>query len=126
MRPSPITKYSGIYNADGGAIGEIRYAFGHLFGSAECALCTITHSLVRRKPAWDGMVDRIGVPIVLLHRNEVDERLAGAVRDIALPVVIAHHEDGSVSVALDADELAQLDGSVDDFEQALLAQRRHR
>ena len=118
-----IIGYSGIYNADGGVAGEIRYLFGHLFGSAECSLCDITHSLVRRKPEWDRMVSRMGVPIVVLHRNELDERLEAAVRDLALPVVIAHHSDGSDSVALTADQLRRLGGSVDDFEQALLAQR---
>lgn len=118
-----IIGYSGIYNADGGVTGELRYLLGHVFGSAECSLCDITHSLVRRKPEWDRMVSRMGVPIVVLHRNQLDERLEAAVRDLALPVVIAHRSDGSDSVALTADRLAQLRGSVDDFELALLEQR---
>lgn len=101
-------------------MGEIRYVFGHLFGSADCSLCDITHSPVRRKPEWDRMVARVGLPIVLLHRNELDGALDAAVRGIALPVVVAHHEDGSMSVALHADDLRQLRGSVDEFEQALL------
>ena len=121
---APITGYSGIYNADGGLAGEIRYLLGHLFGSVECSLCDITHSPVRRKPEWDRMVARIGVPLVVLHRNELDERLAAAIRNVALPVVVAHHSDGSTSVALTADQLTQLGGSVNDFEHALLAQRR--
>ncbi|GAA1672382.1 hypothetical protein GCM10009807_15650 [Microbacterium lacus] len=72
---SAIVGYSGIYNADGGVGGEIRYVLGHLFGSAECSLCDITHSPVRRKPEWDRMVARVGLPIVLLHRNELDPAL---------------------------------------------------
>lgn len=125
--PSPagssVVRYSGIYNADGGVVGEIRYVFGHLFGSAECSLCDITHSPVRRKPEWDRMVARVGLPIVLLHRNELDGALAAAVRDIALPAVVAHHADGSTSVALNADDLRQLRGSVGEFERALLTRR---
>lgn len=70
-------------------MGEIRYVFGHLFGSADCSLCDITHSPVRRKPEWDRMVARLGRPIVLLHRNELDGALDAAVRGIALPVVVA-------------------------------------
>lgn len=120
-----ITGYTGIYNADGGLSGEIRYLFGHLFGSAECVLCDITHSLVRRKPEWDRMVARIGVPVVVLHRNELDAHLQAAVRDVTLPVIVAHRSDGSAHVVLTADQLAQLGGSVDEFERALLAQRRH-
>lgn len=120
---SSIARYSGIYNADGGVVGEIRYVFGHLFGSAECSLCDITHSPVRRKPEWDRMVASLGVPIVLLHRNELDDALDAAVRDIELPMVVAHHEDGSASVALNADDLRQLRGSVGEFERALLTRR---
>ncbi|HEX5858010.1 MAG TPA: hypothetical protein VFY91_07870 [Microbacterium sp.] len=118
---SPVDGYTGIYNADGGLLGEARYVIGHLLGTAECALCDITHSPVRRKPDWNRMVARIGIPLVVLHRNELDERLSGAVRQVALPVVLAHHADGSISVALSADELAALDGSVDAFEHALRA-----
>ncbi len=118
-----ITGYTGVYNADGGLAGEIRYLFGHLFGSAQCSLCDISHSLVRRKPEWDRMVTRLGVPVVVLHRNELDARLEATVRDVALPVVFAHRSDGTISVALTADRLAQLGGSVDEFERALLAQR---
>ena len=36
--------YSANYNADGGIVGEVRYVIGHLLGTAECALCDITHS----------------------------------------------------------------------------------
>ena len=60
-----IIAYTGIYNADGGVVGEVRYLFGHLFGSVECWLCDITHSPLRRKPEWDRMVARTGVPMAL-------------------------------------------------------------
>ncbi|MFE7845357.1 hypothetical protein ACFUTX_09230 [Microbacterium sp. NPDC057407] len=118
-----ITRYSGIYNADGGLAGEIRYVFGHLFGSAECALCDITHSPLRRKPEWDRMVRRLSVPLVVMHRNELDEPLRSATRGIPLPVVIAHRADGSMTVALTAELLRGLDGSVAAFERALQASR---
>ncbi|WP_169582232.1 MULTISPECIES: hypothetical protein [Microbacterium] len=118
-----IIRYSGIYNADGGMAGEIRYLFGHLFGTAECSLCDISHSPLRRKPEWDRMVARMSVPLVVLHRNEIDERLRAAVRGVPLPVVIAHHSDESISVALTADQLAEVGGSVERFERALLAER---
>jgi hypothetical protein len=110
----------GIYNADGGVVGEIRYLFGHLFGSAECSLCDITHSTVRRKPEWDRMVARMSVPVVVLHRDELDDGLESAVQGIPLPVVVARRADGSVSVALTADRLSRLGGSVEEFERALV------
>lgn len=119
-----IVRYSGIYNADGGVAGEIRYLFGHLFGTAECALCDISHSPLRRKPEWDRMVARMRVPLVVLHRNEIDERLRAAVQGVPLPVVVAHHSNESISVALTADQLAELGGSVEKFERALLEERQ--
>ncbi|MGC5171993.1 hypothetical protein ACPW96_13060 [Micromonospora sp. DT81.3] len=117
-----IVAYSGIFNADGGLVGEARYVLGHLLGTAECALCDITHSAIRRKPEWDRMVARVGVPVVLLHRNELDERLKAVIRNVRLPVVLAHRADGSTTVALTAEQLAGLGGSVGRFEDALRGQ----
>ncbi len=122
MSPSsPIVSYTGIYNADGGLVGEVRYIVGHLLGTAECALCDITHSPVRRKPEWDRFVARLDVPFAVLHRNELDDELATAIRTDALPIVVAHRADGSVGVVLTAPQLAGLGGSVAEFERALAA-----
>ena len=119
MPPARVTKYTGIYNADGGLVGEARYVIGHLFGAVECALCDITHSPVRRKPEWNRMVARLGVPIEVVHRNELDEKLGAAARQVELPVIFAHRADGSIEVALTAAELAGPGGSVNRLERAL-------
>jgi hypothetical protein len=118
---SLVVSYTGIYNADGGLVGEARYVIGHLFGTAECALCDITHSPVRRKREWDRMVQRLGISVRLLHRNELDASLTGVVQHLTLPVVLAHRADGTVEVALTAERLSAMDGSVDAFESALRA-----
>lgn len=107
-----IQKLVGIYNADGGIIGEVAYIVGHLIGTAECALCDITHSPIRRKPEWDQMVSELGVPFTLLHRNELDERTLQAVENITLPVIVGFHEDGEVREVLSVDELRACAGSV--------------
>jgi len=114
-----ITSYSAVYNADGGVVGEARYVLGHIFGRTECALCDITHSPLRRKPEWDRMIARLPVPLHVLHRNELAPELAALLGGTALPVVIAHRDDGSVSQMLAADELAGLGGSVEAFALAL-------
>lgn len=119
MTDAPIVRYTGIYNADGGFVGEARYVIGHLLGTAECALCDITHSPVRRKPEWDRFVARLGIPFIVLHRNEVDDALAAAIRTETLPLVVAHRADGSITVALTAEQLAAVGGSVAGFEKAL-------
>lgn len=118
MTPT-IVRFTGVYNADGGLVGEARYVIGHLLGTAECALCDITHSPVRRKPEWDRFVARLGVPFTVLHRNELDESLAAAIRGEPLPLVVGHHADGSVSVVLTAEQLGGMGGSVSAFEKAL-------
>jgi hypothetical protein len=114
----------GVYDADGGLVGEARYVVGHLLGLADCALCDITHSPVRRKPAWDRMVARLGVPFPLRHRNEVagDPAVAAAARDAGLPVVLARLTDGAVRPVLDRGALTGLAGSVEAFEALLRAE----
>ena len=114
-----ILRYSAIYNADGGIVGEVRYVIGHLFGTAECALCDITHSPVRRKPEWDRMLARLDAPMTVLHRNEVDPRLLASIGTTQLPAVFAHHPDGTVTVALSAHQLSAMAGAVSAFEAAL-------
>ncbi|WP_309620187.1 hypothetical protein [Salinibacterium sp.] len=115
-----IVSYTAIYNANGGIVGEVRYVIGHLFGTAECALCDITHSPIRRKPEWDRMLQRLGVPMAVLHRNQLDAALIAALGTTPLPAVFAHHPDGSITVALTAGQLRTLGGSVSEFEKALI------
>jgi len=65
------------------------------------------------------MIARLPVPLHVLHRNELAPELAALLGGTALPIVIAHHDDGSVSRMLAADELAGLGGSVEAFALAL-------
>ncbi len=108
----------GVYDADGGLLGEAAYVWGKLRGTRHCALCDITHSPVRRKPAWDAMVARLGVEFELLHLNEMGPDVAEAVRSAGAPVVLAEDESG-LRVLLSAEELDGLDGSVSAFEAAV-------
>ncbi len=107
----------GIYDADGGVLGELRYVLGHLRGTAECALCDITHSPIRRKRAWDRMVADLDVELV--HRNELPEWARAAVADLPLPVVLARRNDDSARVVLDRQALAACAGSIDAFRDRL-------
>ncbi len=113
-----ITELIGVYHADGGVVGEAKYVIGKMLGTAHCALCDITHSPVRRKPAWDSMVARIGVPFTLLHLNELSDEIARVVAGAGSPVVLQRTNEG-VSVLLGADSLETLGGSVETFEKAL-------
>ncbi len=115
MTGSPVALV-GVYDADGGVAGELRYVIGHLLGTAHCSLCDITHSAVRRKPAWDRMIARLGVPVVLLHRNETPAHLAAAVAEAGAPCVLVELDDGTVTPLLRPRDLETLGGSVDAFE----------
>ncbi len=114
----------GVYDADGGLLGEAAYVWGKLRGTRHCALCDITHSAVRRRPAWDAMVARLGVSFELLHLNELSAELVDAVRTAGAPVVLVE-DDAGLRVLFTGDELDTLGGSVAAFETAL-AQRLDR
>jgi hypothetical protein len=117
-------KLIGVYRADGGFVGELKYVFGHLIGIADCKLCDITHSPIRKKPSWTMMTNRIkskyGLDFELVHRNERSEIVAKSTTGRE-PCVMAEYSDGSVTVLLDAFDLKTLDGSVPKFEKLLEA-----
>jgi len=122
--PTAIRELVGVYDADGGVTGELRYVVGHLLGRAECALCDITHGTVRRKPGWDAMVGGLGVPFTLVHRNERPPEIAAATGDV-LPCVVAV-TDTAIVLLLDRDDLAACSGDVATFEAALTGAMRAR
>jgi alkylhydroperoxidase family enzyme len=114
-----VDRILGVYNADGGLGGELRYIIGHLLGTVHCALCDITHSPFRRKREWDDLVAELGVVVDLRHLNELDEREQAAVGGNA-PVVLIEC-DGMFETLLDAEQLELLDSSVAEFGAAVRA-----
>lgn len=116
-----VQRYVGVYDADGGIVGELRYVVGHLLGTAECALCDITHSPVRRKRSWDAMVARLDAPFDLRHRNELNDVEQRALAGVTLPVVVAELADGTWTTLLDVEALRACDGDMDGFAARLSA-----
>jgi hypothetical protein len=112
MTASPV-RYLGIYDADGGLAGELRYVIGHLLGTIQCALCDITHSPVRRKPAWDRMVAELGIPFDLRHRNELTAIERAATATMGLPVVAAEFAGDRYTQVLDTAALTACEGDPD-------------
>lgn len=108
-----VDRILGVYNANGGLVGEVRYIVGHLLGTTSCALCDITHSPIRRKREWDDLVAELGIPVDLRHLNELDERESAAVGEQA-PIVLVER-NGMLEPLLDAAQLDALDGSVSAF-----------
>lgn len=114
-----VIELIGVYNADGGLIGEARYLIGSLRGRTHCALCDITHSPVRRKKQWDEMAKGLGVPFALDHLNDMPRDVGALVSDHGAPLVAARLAAGAVQLLLAAPQLETLDGSVTEFEVAL-------
>ena len=114
--PRTVTRLIGVYDADGGVAGELRYVVGHLLGRAECSLCDITHGRLRRKAEFDDLRDRIGVPFDVVHRNERTPEITAATG--ALPCVVAVTSGGR-DVVLGPDDLRECAGDVARFERDL-------
>lgn len=112
----------GVYKADGGLIGELSYFFGHLIGVRQCSLCDITHSPFKKKGEFKRLESSLSrefdLDFRLVHMNErTDKELsASAGRE---PCVLLAHEDGSISMFLDFQELKAADGSVKSFEKLI-------
>lgn len=108
----------GVYDADGGLLGEAAYVWGRLRGTRHCSLCDITHSPLRRKPSWDELLARLPVPFTTLHLNEMPADVADVIRTAGAPVVLIRTET-DLTVLLDAADLERADGDVQRFEQLL-------
>lgn len=114
-----ISQLVGIYDADGGLLGEAAYVWGRLRGTKHCGLCDITHSTVRRKGEWDRMAASLPVPVRLLHLNELDDELRAAVAATRAPVVLGR-DGSSWRELVGAAELDAMKGSVGALETVLL------
>jgi hypothetical protein len=104
-----VRRLVGVYDADGGVVGELSYFIGKRLGRAHCALCDITHGTVREKTEWQACRDDLPLPFTAVHRNEVPGQVARAV-DVDAPYV-ALEDDGVVTVLLDGDDLEACAGS---------------
>jgi hypothetical protein len=112
MEERPI-ELIGVYHADGGIVGELRYVIGKARGNAHCALCDITHGSVRRKREWDHACRAFDIPIRLVHLNERSAHEAAGCT-LGTPTVLARWADGTVTALLGPEDL-ELEGSVSDF-----------
>jgi hypothetical protein len=105
----------GVYNADGGVVGELSYILGKTFQGKHCELCDITHSPFRRKKSWDEFVGGLAYPFELLHLNELSKELSVFVGEDAPMVILS--QNGELSVLLSGTEMATCKGDVTKFAQ---------
>lgn len=107
----------GVYHADGGIVGELRYVFGKLRGTAHCALCDITHSYVSEKKSMKECRSDSPVPFHLVHLNEQNEGLQSITEGVT-PCVVAETDEG-FQVILYPDELEDCEKKVESFQKKL-------
>jgi hypothetical protein len=115
-----INRLIGVYNADGSLVGELRYWIGARVGRAQCALCDITHGLLRERSEWRSCVEALPIPFITFHRDDQPDAVRRLTGD-DLPVVVAEFDDDSYQILLTADALEGCRGSVDSFEALLEA-----
>jgi hypothetical protein len=106
-----------VYDADGSVRGELTYFIGARLGRAHCALCDITHGLLRERGEWITWRERLPVPFETFHRDDQPSEIRAAHGDGA-PAVLAE-TDARLVLLLGPDELEMCSGSVQEFSDAL-------
>lgn len=91
--PEPIVRLVGVYDADHTMRGELAYFVGARLGRRHCALCDITHGLVRERAEWKTC--RAGLPVRFdtFHRDDQPAAIRAAAHGVA-PVVVAETPTG--------------------------------
>ena len=107
----------GIYNANGGILGELAYVFGRLLGTTHCALCDISHGAIREKESFRICAAGLPIPLSTLHIDEQNSSMAEFTHG-KTPCVLLEDE-GTYTLAVDAARLESCGGDVQRFEREL-------
>jgi len=104
----------GVYHADGGLVGELKYIAGKLTGTTHCSLCDITHGWhPLGKSEWRTEIRKWG-NLKAIHLNEQPAELATITAGKTPCVVTA--KDGQYQIIINSAQLASCHGDI----QALL------
>lgn len=115
---SPITRVIGVYDAEGTLRGEISYLLRRTLAGEHCALCDITHGLVRMRSSWErcaaDFTERHGVAVHLAHRDDAPLSVLDDA-SFRAPAVYLERLDGTVELLMTAADLARCENSPDRF-----------
>lgn len=104
MSSPRVTEFIGIYDADGGVVGELRYVLGTIFQGKHCSLCDITHGKLKRKAEWDDACRDLPAPFILLHLNERSPDITAACT-LGVPTILVRLSDGEIKPLLGPTDL---------------------
>jgi hypothetical protein len=90
-----IRRLVGVYDADHTVWGELRYFVGARLGRSHCALCDITHGLVRERDDWKTSRAGLPAPFDTFHRDDQPDAIRAATAGI-VPAVVAETAAGVV------------------------------
>jgi len=110
-----------VYNADSGFLASAVDSFKKITKvSTGCALCQITHGVVREKQDWKETLKTLPHPTVFYHRDDIPTLLKKWTEQhkISLPVVLIQ-EGSDYQVILDAQEISVCEGDVNCFKSSL-------
>ena len=93
----------GVYDADGTVRGELAYLIGRTRGRPIARCATSRTDVVRRRADFDSACERLAVPLVLRHRDEIDQTIQAAA-DGRYPCVVGVSAAGARMV-MDRDDL---------------------
>ena len=113
-----FTGIIGIYHADRGVRGHLRYVFDKVARGEGCALCDITHAVVREKTAFVECRRDLGVPLTLIYRDQLTAEMREATQS-QTPAVIGVLPDGTYHRLLGPADLEAAQGDVYAFRSAL-------
>ncbi len=109
--PLRIVRLVGVYDADSTLRGELAYWIGARLGRAHCALCDITHGLVRERSEWKACLAGLPVPFDTYHRDDQPDVVHAALEGVT-PAVVAQTATGTV-LLLGPEGLDACGGSID-------------
>ena len=122
--PSQLIRLVGVYDADGSLRGELAYWVGARLGRSNCALCDITHGLVRERADWRACREGLPIPFDTFHRDDQPDTIRTALGGVA-PAVVAETTTGII-VLLGSQQLAACAGSPDQLVTAIEEQLRQK
>ncbi len=97
-----------VYNARGGLLNAAADMVHKILAPATypCSLCALTYGPFAMRAAWRATLDRLGLPVMFIYRDEFREALDR--RDLPLPAVLLGHEASPPDVLISAAELDAL------------------